>query len=1154
MSLRFIYGRSGSGKTYRCLQEIKEKIAAGAANSLVLLVPEQYTFQAERDLIKVLETGGILQVEVLSFRRLAFRIFNEAGGITYPHIHPAGKNMIIYRILSKAQKELKVFARSAERQGFVSTISTLITEFKRYNVTPEDLKAVADKLEEGNSLKDKLKELHLIYARYEETLALRYRDNDDDLTLAAAKLEQTDLYAGAEIWIDGFAGFTPQEYKVISKLLLLAKRVNISLCTDKLEERGYNPDTDIFAAVKAAYRRLVKIARESGIEIEPAVFLHGNTLLRFQTSPELSHLERNLYAYPYKTFLKPTKDISLLAAVNIFAEIEAAARDIIRLTRDEGFRFRDIGVVARNLAGYERLIEVIFTEYEIPFFLDRKVNITNHPLVRMILSLFEIFIDNWSYEAVFSYLKTGLTGLEREDIDRLENYVLACGIRGNRWAAEEDWRMSPNFLPDEKDLVRQEKMLQEINSIRQSVVKPLKEFRQRTKGRNTALEWCTAIYDFLVGIGVPARLEKFIRRFQDSGQLNLANEYSQVWNILMQVLEQTVEVMGEETIGLEKFANVLKVGLAEYQIGLIPASLDEVLVGSVDRSKSHELKALYVLGVNDGVFPSSSMEEGILSDAERFILHQAGVELAKDTKTQAFEEQYLVYKTLTIPGKYLRLSWPIADQEGRSMRPSLIISRLKKLFPAIEVQSDLVGEKEQTELELIVARHSAFREMITALRKKADGEEISPLWETVYHWFVAQEAWQEKCRAACTAFTYKNIAQPVSREKVTALFGSPVYTSVSRLEKYTACPFSFYVQYGLKAQERKIYRLSPPDIGTFMHAVIERFSRLLAEQKISWRDVDRKWCEDKVSEIVEEMLEKMQGSGLAASKRYTMLALRLKRVVARALWLIAEQMRRSSFEPVGYEVGFGDNEDLPAIVLELDSGQKIKLTGRIDRIDALRTEEGTYLRIIDYKSGSKDFKLADAYYGLQIQLLTYLDALWENPGPNIEGQVLPGGVLYFKIDDPLVKGLGSEEEIEKALMKALKMKGLLLADVKLLKAMDKTMEGSSLIIPASLTKQGQIGKSSSVASLAHFKVLRKYLRKLLKGLGEEIMRGKVEISPYKKKSMTSCRYCNFTSICQFDPSLKENTYRLLPERKDEEVWKLITEEQISIDKGGQTDG
>lgn len=1137
MSLRFIYGRAGSGKTYHVLNEIKEKVKAEATYPLVLLVPEQYTFQAERDLIRVLETGGILKTEVMSFRRLAFRIFNEVGGITYPHIHPAGKSMVLYRILNQVQKDLKVFAKSAERQGFVSTVSTLITEFKRYNITPEELKAASEGLEAGNLLKDKLSELSLIYAQFEETISQRYRDRDDDLTLAGEKMEQTDLYAGAEIWIDGFAGFTPQENKIIGSLLLKAKRVTISLCADTLEGESASEETDIFSAVKGAYGKLVRLARELGVEVEPSLFLGQPSLPRFQDSPELAHLEKNFYAYPYRTYLKETKGLTLFSSVNIFSEIEGVAKDIIRICRDDGLRYRDIAVVARNLGSYERLIEVIFAEYEIPCFLDRKVEISNHPLVRLIRAMLDIFNEQWSYEAVFRYLKTGLTGIDRESIDRIENYVLACGIRGNRWT-KEDWKMSPEFLPDEKDWDKEDASLKEINQIRRDIVGPLLTFRQKTKEKKRVLEYCTALYDFLCEIGVAQRIEDQIARFKERGQLNLANEYSQVWNIVMEVFDQTVEVMGEETLGIEKFTSILEIGFSEYKIGLIPASLDQVLVGSVDRSKSHEIKALYILGVNDGVFPSSTLEEGILSDLDRTVLKKAGIELASDTRTQAFDEQYLIYRTLTTPECYLRLSWPIADQDGRSLRPSIIISRIKKVFPKVKIFSNIL----QTSAD-IAAKSPAFREMITAIREKADGKEISPLWEEVYRWFAVQEDWGSKCQGARGNFTYRNIAEPVRKDKIASLFGDPAYSSVSRLEKYTSCPFSFYVQYGLGAKERKVYRLSPPDVGTFMHAVIERFSQMVEQQGISWRSFDHEWCKEQISMIIDEMLNKMQGSGLAGSKRYTALAVRLKRVVTRGVWLIAEHMRRSSFEPIGYEVGFGDNAELPAITIELEAGEKIKLTGRIDRVDALKTEEGTYLRIVDYKSGSKDFKLADAYYGLQIQLLTYMDAMWESPGLNIEGPVLPGGILYFRIDDPMVRLKGTEEEIEKAIMKELKMKGLLLADVKLIKEMDKTMERNSLIIPASLNKDGQIGRFSSVASLDHFKILRKYLRKLLKSLGEEIMRGNVGINPYKKKNMTSCSYCEYSSVCQFDLNLKENAYRLLHDRKDEEVWNLMMEDK-----------
>ena len=765
--------------------------------------------------------------------------------------------------------------------------------------------------------------------------------------------------------------------------------------------------------------------------------------------------------------------------------------------------------------------------------------------------MLDIFNENWSYEAVFRYLKTGLTGVERSCIDKLENYVLACGIRGARWTNEQDWTMSPGLIPDGRDSGGQKSALEEINRVRVAISVPLLKFRKKTKGRKKASEICSALYDFLCAIGVPERIEETIEQFRKSGQLNLANEASQVWNIIMEVFDQTVEVMGNETFGLERFSNILKIGLGEYKVGLIPASLDQVLVGSVERSKSHEVKALYILGTNDGVFPSSTAEEGILSDQDRATLNQAGLELASDTRTKAFDEQYLVYRALSTAGSYLWLSWPIADQEGRTLRPSMIIARLRKLFPAISEASNILKpESDQAEMELVTGKTPAFKQMVSVFRQKADGKDLRPMWQGVYLWFATQEAWQAKCESARAAFRYKNLALPISKAKVTSLYGDPAYSSVSRLEKYTACPFAYYVQYGLGAKERKIYRLSPPDVGTFMHAVIERFSGHVVEQNISWREFEREWCTGKVSEIIDEMLEKMQGSGLSGSKRYTALTLRLKRVIFRAVWLIAEHIRRGSFNPIGYELDFAEGGKFPPIIIELESGEKIHLTGRIDRVDALKTEDGTYLRIIDYKSGNKDFKLSDVFYGLQVQLITYLDALWRNNGLDITPPVLPGGVLYFRIDDPMVKEQGkiSEEEIELAIMKQLKMKGLLLADVKLIREMDNLIEGVSLIIPARINKGEVLGKSSA-ASLEQFKQLRNYVSKLLKGLCVEIMKGNVAIKPYKKKASTSCNYCGFSAVCQFDTAREENTFKTLYDREDEEVWGLVAE--ASTEKEGE---
>lgn len=1142
MSLQFIFGRAGSGKSFHCLNQIKSELEQNNEKKFVLLVPEQYTFQAEQDLIKILETGGILKTEVLSFQRMAYRVLNEVGGITYPHIHPAGKCMILYRILDKMKDSFLIFHKSANCQGFVNTISSLITELKRYNISPSGLDYAINDLEDGSYLKQKLIEIQLIYSEFENMLLKRYRDADDELMLLAEKLSETSMYDGAQIWIDGFSGFTPQEFEVIAKLMQKAEKINITICTDILEDEGTDDLSDVFSSSKRVYRKFMTIARNNSIPVFPPIALNSQTLPRFKDSAEIASLEANYFSYPYKAYKNSTVDIELFEALNIYSEIEECAKDIIRQCRDNGLRYKDIGVVTRNLSGYENLIEVIFGEYGIPCFMDSKTEILSHPLVRLVLSMLEIFIENWSYETVFRYLKSGLTGIENADIDMLENYVLACGIKGGRWTGEADWTYLPDITPEDKRSAADDQLILEINRIRRLVTEPLLRFRNEAKGRKKAVEFCSCLYDFLIETGAVDRIQAYIEEFTLVGNLRLASEYEQVWNILMDVFDQTVEVMGDEAIGLERFANTIKIGLEEYKISTIPVSLDQVLIGSIEHSKSHKIKALYILGTNDGIFPSAGLSEGILSDADRMMLNKNGVELASDTKTQVFDEQFLIYRALTTPEKFLRLSWPIADHEGKTMRPSVIISRMKKLFPQITVKSNLEKPSSGKEdIELIAAPIPAFNQLVAALRHKNDGQDVGEMWQDVYSWFSNREEWNIKCSIMLNALKYKNIALPVSREKVRELYGSNAYSSVSRIEKYTSCPFAYYIQYGLGVKERKIYRLSPPDVGTFMHSVIERFSRLVEEENISWRSFEKEWCEQQVSIIVDNLLENMKNTIIGGSKRFKALTVRLKRVVVRSVWLIAEHIRRGSFEPVGYEVDFGEGGKFPPVVIELDSGEKIRLTGRIDRIDALKTGDGTYLRIIDYKSGSKDFKLSDVYYGLQMQLITYMDALWENSDRQDE-IILPAGMLYFKVDDPIIKATGTStpEEIESAIMKKLKMKGLILADVQLVKHMDNTINGSSMIIPARINKGDVLGKSSA-ATLDQFVMLRTYIKKLLKDLCTEIMSGNVPIKPYKKKKLTSCQYCSYSSVCQFDLSQKDNSFKLLHDKENDEVWKLITD-------------
>ena len=1128
MSLRIIYGRAGSGKSTYCLNEIKSSLERGQSGRHIIVVPEQFSFQAEKRLIRALGASGINGVEVLSFGRLSHRVLGEVGGIVRKYINPAGKSILVYTIMERLKESLRVFARAAGQRGFVNTLCGTISELKRYNITTEVL-ANLETAEMNTQLKDKIHDIGLIYGDFEKRLHDKYIDADDDLALLAEKLVQYNLFEDSEIWIDEFSGFTPQEYVVIEKLMTKAVRVNVSLCTDCLADELSLDEIDAFLPAKTASAKLKRLAVDIGVKLEMPVSLKSDGL---KYNDELAFLEANLYTYLHGTYKECTRYLSMYEAPNMYSEVDSTARDILKKCREEGLRYRDIAVITGDLALYEKVVRVVFEEYGIPCFIDGKKDIAGHPVVLLVLSALEVFTSNWSYEAVFRYLKTGLTGADREELDLLENYVLENGIKGSNWMKDEDWSYT---------LDHNMEMLQRVNDARRTAAAPLLKLYQRIKGKNNGKEICTALYDFLCELEVPERLERLVQHFTEAGELGRADEYSQVWNILLELLDQVVEAMGDETVKVESFLEILSVGFGEYNIGLIPPALEQVLVGSLERSKSHDVKVIYILGANDGIFPVPFKQEGILSDRDREILGSLGVELAPDTRGRTFEQQHLMYTALTAPSEYLRLSYCAADRDGRALRPSMIIGRLKRMFPEICFESGMTKNDSGSSAQMYVsAPLPTFNELVAVMRQRIEGKHTDPLWKSVGDWYTKEEAWQEKYARVVEGFNYTNQVELIKQERVRKLYGSTIHTSVSRLEKYSSCPFSYYVEYGLKAKERRIMKMNAPDMGSFMHRVIDMFSKEVSENSTGWRKLEKDWCAERVAMIVDELVQDMIGTVFLSSSRYKYLADRLKRVLTRAVWLIAEHIKRSSFEPMGYELGFGEGEKLPAITLELPSGENMILSGRIDRMDCLETAEGKYFRIVDYKSGSKQFKLADVYYGLQIQLITYLDAVSKSLAKESGKPALPAGILYFKLDDPIVLGGrgASLEEIERTIMKELKMKGLLLADVRLIREMDTSIDGDSLIIPARVNKGGDLGRSSA-ATAEQFEIVKLHVRKLLYSLGEEMLKGNISISPYRRKRMTACSYCGYMSICQFDTKLTGNNYRNLYDKKDDEVWGLM---------------
>ncbi|WP_251861240.1 helicase-exonuclease AddAB subunit AddB [Clostridium sp. Marseille-Q2269] len=1141
MSVRFIYGRAGSGKSNYCLHSIKKRIEEDVKRPLILLVPEQFSFQAEKNLVEVLEERTNFKVQVLSFKRMAYKVFNEVGGITAKHMNESGKSMLLYNIIEDNKNSLKVFKKAAKRQGFITTVSDIITEFKRYNITPETILNNLDNIEEDN-LKYKMEDLSLIFSQFQKRLHKNYIDSEDDLTILKDKLDESKQFDNAEIWIDEFSSFSPQEYSVLEKLLLKSYRINITMCTDYLNEGGFVDTTDVFSPIKNTENKLLKIMEDNNIKLDKPIALKCEPCARFKNSIELQHLEKNMFSFPYIEYENKTKDICMLTTLNQYTEIENTAKDIIRLCRDKGCRFKDIAIITGDLEGYENIIRSVLKQYNIPFFIDKKIEINSNPIIVLILSALEVLSKNWTYESVFRYLKTGLLDIKNEEIDILENYVLANGIKGYGWTNDKAWESKSLSNYELKEEAEKE-LLNKINNIRYEAMGPIVSLNENLKNKTTAKEYCEELYEFLCNINLPDRINNIIENFKLQGQVEKASEYNQIWNIVIEVLDQIVEVIGNEKVSLKEFFKILETGFKEYEIGIIPPTLDQVIVGSITRLRSHNINTLYIVGVNDGIFPSPLKEEGILSDDDRELLESKGLEIAKDTKSIAFEEQFLVYSTLTTASKYLRLSYPIADGEGKTLRPSIIISRIKKIFSNICEENDIVRfNNEEEELKNISSAKPTFNYLISNLRKDVEEVKIHNIWGDTYKWYLENEFWVGKLNRLIKGFDYTNQSKYIETKKIRNLYGKPLKMSVSRVEKFSQCPFAYFVQYGLKAKDRKIFNLSYPDLGIFMHSILEKFSGQLEKEGLDWSTMDVKWAEEEIDKLINEELDNKSLEILNSSKRYEYVTNSVKKILKRSVWLIGEHIKRGNFKPSFYELSFDVDGDYPPIAMELHSGEIVNLIGRVDRVDLLQKDGVTYLKIIDYKSGTKEFKLSDVYYGLQLQLLIYLDAilteLAERSGINGE----PGALLYLKLDDPIVKNTVdmSDEEIEKNIIKNLKMKGLILNDPNIIKDMDNIISGISDIIPVMVKKDGGVSESkSSVATKEEFDTLRKYVRYTIIEICEEMLEGNIEIKPYKKKDGSSCDYCIYSSVCKFDTEIRGNKYNILIDKKDEEVWETI---------------
>lgn len=1130
MALRFLIGAAGTGKTEYCMKEIITAQSAHRGRQ-IFLVPEQYTSQAERDLTARTERKGILTAEVLSFGRLAHQFFAKNGLNRAVILGDVGKQMALQKILLEQRDDLPYFCHMMDKNGFVSRLGKTITEFFRYRVTPEQLETMSNQEGLSHSVQDKCRDMASIYRRYEEFLSETYLTGDTTLSLLEEKLASSAAFKDTEIWLDGFYGFTPQEYGVIAQLLRLCKRVSITL---PMDEHSYFasslPPAAPFFEPHLTKQKLVSLAEEMGIAMEFPVFFKENHRAK---TPALTFLERN-YFYGYYKKSPDHEGIHICSCATRESEMAYAAGQILSLVREQGLRYRDIAIVTNAMSAYEKGLKGILSEAGIPCFVDSRRDIASHPLIGLVNSLLECVVYDFRYESVFSYLKTGLTPMAQEDMDILENYVLAYGIKDYKWK-KDVWAYG--FQPG------QEAEQAYLNDLRAQVMTPFAPLLALKRKKNLPLwDWVTALVVQLDTLGIAEKLTALSEAAAAKGNAAKAEEHRQIWQILMDVLQKAVEILGDAPMSLDTFARILSAGLEESSMGLIPPTADSLLVGDIERSRLPDIKALLVLGVNDGILPAPAENTGIFTETEREALTTAGMELAPDGKRKLFEEQFLIYRGLTKPSHALYLTYANGDTEGKALFPSSLIARIAKMYPT------LTEERDDTLPLSSLTPGGCFHQLGTQMRKHVEESPMEPLWQDIYSYFATTPQWQQRLSLLRQGFSVHDRRQKLSPKTAKSLYGKNILSSVSRLERFAACPFAYFAEYGLKARPRQLYQLRTPDLGNLFHQVLEQFAATLKKDGISWQTLTQEETERRMDAAVDEAAPHLGNEILLDSAANRYLIKRLKRISRRAGWTLVRHIQSGMFEPAGYEVGFGPHEALPPIVIGMSDGSKLILRGKIDRIDLLDAEGNKFVKIIDYKSGTKAFDFQDIYYGLQLQLLLYLDAYLKNHGTD---SYRPGGVFYFRITDPTqtVTEEMSAEEIEKLLYSKMQMSGLVLENETVIKAMDEVFVdpvsggmrlGASDIIPLKYTKKGTPTASSLLATEEEYNALMAFTAKRAAAIGESMKSGIITPAPYRKQNSTPCDYCVFSSICRYE--YKDRPYyRNLRKIGKEDFWENLNE-------------
>ena len=1116
--MRIWTGRAGSGKTTAILREIAALSERGEGRQ-ILLVPELNSHLMERRLAAATHNHGARTAEVLTFSRLADRVFSEVGGLAQQMLTPAGQLLTVQEAARRVQSSLSAWKGLADKPELLQEALRLIDECKTCAVAPEALFAASAESEDA-ALGEKLSDLAQLLTAYERLCDESLPDPRDRLTHLRDRLAESHTLDGAAVYLDGFLGFTAQESAVVDAMLAAGVPLAAAVTCDTAYP-------EIFLTGCKTVQKLTRMAKRHSRPVE-RIELGASRVAR---PAGLAALERESLL-PIRTPQTDAGGVRLYEAASPFDECEHAAAYIRRKVRDEGARYRDFIVAARDIQPYSAFLAMAMARYDIPVFLAEKPDLLSRPPMALVTNALEAARSHFRYEDLFSCLKTGLAGLDWDEIDKLENYVLTWNIRGSAW--EHPWVEHPDGYGLRIDEAAKAQ-LDELNALREKAIAPFSALREALAGEQPAADCVRALYTFLLAVDAPQRMTDRAAGHEAAGRLQLADEYRQLWEILVSAMEQFAWVCGDTPLTLDRFAQLFRLVLGEYDVGTIPVSLDRVTCGDIERACMENAKYVILLGVNDGLIPKAPASTSLLSDMDRDKLDALGVELKAYGEERLLMEQETLYRALACPTDELLLTYHTTDAGGGETRPSYFVGTVRELLPEAPFtthRTESVRDRLQAErpaVELACAYLSGDR---------------SPAVRAAYDYYKDDE------RVHNAADQRRGRGPLSSQHTIDGLYGKSISVSASKVDVFYSCRFAYFMQHGLKAKPRRVAKLDSMSAGTFLHYVMEHALDILAKQEGGAARADRnavhKACREAVRQYVAEELGGLENK----TARFQYLFRRLVHSAEQILENVVEELRVSDFRPIDYELDFSYNGDLPPVQCT-DGDVSISLTGKVDRVDGYIRNGRLYLRVMDYKSGHKSFSLSDIWYGLNMQLIIYLYALQREGLERYRArltdelnEIVPAGVLYVPVRDELPDEKRSidEDELNTEKEKLLRRSGLLSDDMSILEAMERGLEDKGRFIPVALKKkkgeeEASFASGSAVADLAKFGRLARYTQKKLLEMGQELRRGSVEANP-RRSDRSYCDWCEFRAACRFDETAGDKM-RPLRKLKDEEVWEQL---------------